>query len=264
MKRIVLALAILFSVGRMAAQYHVIHVEGRILTERQKMYVVEGMMLPDESSVTFQSEGAELSLWHPQKGRMYVKAEKADENPKALKSVLKQGTAGKTYPAKSTLSSKDDFEEYFKRGDYLLLGKTELVVSKEEFPMGQGRNFFVTYHWRAMDANGNSKLAHHGDTLVLDTAQILNMNGQKVLAKDLSEFKLLYFSNVKQYKTLCSFNLVMPDFNNLNAEVKALVKLLNTIQDGEMNLKEEVFGYVCDTYGYPDRAAFDAWYDANF
>lgn len=264
MKRIILALACLLFGGVLPAQYHVVHVEGRILTENQKMFVVEGMVLQEESSVTFQSEGAELALWHHQKGRMHVKIEKPSDSPRQLKDVVKPGAEGKTYPAKPVLESKQDVEEYFKRGDFLLLGRTEIMVSKEQYPMGGSSHFFVTYHWRAMDANGNSRLGYHGDTLVLDTAQILTMNGQKVQAKDLGEFELVYYSGAKQYKTLCTMNLVMPNFNDLKTEVNALLKLVKTDPNSGRNAKEEVFGFLADAYGYPDRKVFDLWFDANF
>jgi len=219
-------------------------------------------MFYDGDGLYFLTDGARLGLYHSSQGRKFIAVPHGSEGKRFLQNLAEAGRAGVAITNPGVISSKDELLAYFKRGRFLLLPGTQVVVAPTLFPQEDAGGFFLTFEVRSLGAKGNAKLSHVGDTLQLNVEDMLKMNGKTLKADDLSGFALVHFDAKKKFRHVCEVDFVLPELEVLNAEAQTLLGLMRKlgINDADRQ-KAEVLGHLVDFYGQPDLDAFNRWYE---
>lgn len=266
MKRILGILFCCLWAGMAWGQYAVLHVRGNIVLQSTGKAVSLGQAIKAGDGVKFQSADAQLSLLHLEKGRFCAKIPPdslRDFKDKfvALDKVAKPSVAYPHYPLKAKIRTQDDFKAHFDR-PYLLMPGTAVPLDTGGYVLGEFQVFYVRFLHKSLNAEVPTRLPVRNDSLLLDPAQFLNMNGVPVTQADATDMSIRYTQARKNHVWVCNFRPVYFD-PVLYKEVDLLSDLLPNSTSPEVKKKwhdpDEYYNFVCEAWGIPDYAAFMAW-----
>ncbi len=258
MRKIILTLCISLCVaGMLKAQekYKVIKVNGTIKVVETGVSLTQGILFEENNQLNFATSNARAAVINPNKGRFII-----TENSHNLAS------AGSNFlPAMNNISSRagailtmQALQNHFS-GDYVIIGKTEIELNAQVFPMDNDNFFHIQYQY-----NGeliNKKLGFVDDSLLLIKSSIYKVDDKPIESPDNQSVKLFYRNNGASV-LVSEFNLILPNVDELKAEVQII---LSELQEKSMEEKKaEVNGYISEFYGTIDIDNLNKWLKANF
>lgn len=266
MKRVLGILFCCLWAGMSWGQFAVLHVRGDVVLQSTGKSLSLGQAIKGDDAVKFQSADAQLSLLHLQKGRYCAKLQPDSAQAQvgkfvALEKVAKPSVAYPHYPLKAKVRTQDDFKAHFDR-PYLLLPGTAVPLDTGGYVRSEFQVFYLRFIHKTLNAEVPTRLPVRNDSLLLDPAQFLNMNGVPVTQADATDMSIRYAQARKNHLWVCNFRPVYLD-PAMYKEVDLLSDLLPNATSPEVKKKmrdlDEYYNFVCEAWGVPDYAAFEAW-----
>lgn len=271
MKKLIHILSILciLSYYSNAQDYHIIHIKGVIKLAKTKQAIKVGDKLNANDRLIFQNSDAMAAVISSEKGRFILKAQPDSENNS---SEIMAYVNAVIFPAQGKLNSRGmglnniiDLQNHFLAERYLVLGTTKLKISKKAFPMSERQFFYVRSIYEG--ENINKKLNFNDDTLFLDKKTICATDTEMIDPKKTryKDMLLFYYNAVTQESTLvCAFKPVFPDETKVKEEVSVLIETLKQTDASESYITDDVYAFLHEFYGKPDRYNLSEWLKENF
>lgn len=243
--------------GLFSQNYKVIKVDGKILYKKNDNPLQKGNSFSKGEEFLFKTSNSRAAVIMPGKGRFILKPD--NSNLAYAKANLA--------PAMSNMSSRSgalvnkiDLENYFK-GKYVIIDKVKLKISKVEYPMDNNHFFYISYKYKGEEVN--KKLKFENDTLIIDRAELLTVDGTPIPNPNITDMQIKYRDANKNSNTLInSFNPVFPDVVTLKEEVQMII---DSFSDKNKSVKiNEVTSYINDFYGKPDKENLEHWLNTQF
>jgi hypothetical protein len=258
MKPVISTLALLtfFSITLFAQDdYKVIKVNGTIILKTRGVSLETGTVFSPREDLVFRSDDATAAVINPQKGRMVITSKNHDlaaTNSNYLPAMYNISSRG------ISLLTKSDLTNHFS-GKVVVLGREEMVIFRESFPMNKENFFFLRYIYKGEEIN--KKLDFSGDTLFIDRKTLFTVDGSPIPGSDNPAIKL-YYRKGKESVFINEFNLIFPDIAQLTKEVEII---LNDIRNKPAEDKiVEVGSFITEFYGKIDSDHLAKWLEKNF
>ncbi len=233
-----------------ADKYKVIKVDGKIVFENTRESMKKGDIFLSGMALSFETPQSRAAVISSIKGRFVLSASQKGQT--------------KILPAANNISSRAgalinmiDLQNHFS-GKYLVLGKSELQLGQEAFPMNEESFFYLTYTHN--DEQIRKKLSSNGDKLILDKEEIFKIDGEAIPVEE-KQMTLYYRSDGKSSK-VNTFTPVFPDLNDLKEEVEIILSEYGE-KDNKTKIKE-VTSYLNEFYGNPQKDDLAAWMKEEF
>ena len=249
-----LSLGVMTSMSFAQNDYTVIKVYGTITYKKLDRYLIKGDQFKDKEILIFKTNDSRAAVISPEKGRLMIT------------NSSNNGTSGMNFvPGLSNISTRSininsiyDIENEFS-GQYLLLNRAKIPISKNLYPQNDESFFFIKYTFNKEEIN--KKLNFSGDTLVIDVKELLQVDGKPIQLADNSQMKLYYYKN-KSSELICEFTAVMPDKEALQKEIAIIV---NTYTNKESKFVfDEIKAYLTEFYGKPNDFDLNNWLKSVF
>ena len=228
-------------------KYNVIKVDGRIVYQKTNVDMMRGDVYMTGTSLLFTSIQSRAAIVSAQKGRFVLSGAEKGET--------------KILPAANNISSRAgalinmvDLKNHFS-GRYLIIDKMELELNPETFPMNEGAFFYLTFQHDGEAEPIRKMLAHNGDHLILDKAEIFMIDGKAIPVTE--KVMTLYYRKDGQSSKISEFTPVFPDTKELKSEVDIILSEYAT-SDTPTKVKE-VMAYLTEFYGTPQKENLEAW-----
>jgi hypothetical protein len=226
-------------------KYKVIKVDGRIIFQKTSTDMKKGDIFLSGTALKFHTPQSRAAVISALKGRYVLSAaEKGQTN------IL---------PAANNISSRAgallnmvDLKNHF-TGKYLVVGKMELELGEEAFPMTEESFFYVTYYHN--EEQIRKKLSHNGDHLILDKEEIFKIDGASIPYEE-KEMTMFYRKDGKSSK-IGTFTPVFADTHELKEEVDIIIAEYSD-KDDATKIKE-ISAYLGEFYGKPQKDNLEAW-----
>lgn len=236
--------------------YKVIKVSGNIVYKKNNKSLAQGDLFPENEQIVFKTVDSKAAVISTIKGRFILAA--GEEKKSDVKANL--------LPASSNVSSRSgaviniiDLQNAF-TGNYVVLGKSRIHINKDNFPMNEKSFFFLRYKYKGEEIS--KKLDFEGEKLILDKTQIMSVDGKAIEKFDSQEVKLYYLTQGNSPQLINTFNLFLPDDNELKKETQIL---LDEIKDKSYSAKvDEFLAYLNDFYGKANKQNAMDWLKTNF
>ncbi|MFT4601432.1 MAG: hypothetical protein ACI857_001612 [Arenicella sp.] len=231
-------------------KYKVIKVDGKIVFETTRENMKKGDVFLSGMSLSFATPQSRAAVISSVKGRF----------------VLSASEKGKTkiLPAANNVSSRAgalinmiDLQNHFS-GKYLVLGKMELELGKEAFPMNDESFFYLSYAHN--DEQIRKKLKSNDNKLVLSQEDIFKIDGKAIPVEE--KEMTLYYRNEGQSTKVSAFTPVFPDNSDLRDEIAIILQEFDG-KDDKLKVKE-VTSYLNEFYGSPQKENLAKWLEAEF
>lgn len=231
----------------------VIKVNGTIVIQESNMELQQGTVFSENDDIEFKTTNARAAVISPGKGRFIL----MPGNKNITSNLL---------PAMANISSRAgalinfiDLQNHFK-GNYLILNKTAIKISSDNFPMDDRNLFYIRYQYKGEPIN--KKLAFKADTLYIDKKELFTVDGKTIPVSDTKEVTLFYMETGNKSSLINAFTLVTPDNEELKNEIQII---LSTLKDKPYKDKvNEVVSYLNEYYGKPDEDNVKEWLEENF
>jgi hypothetical protein len=266
MRKLIGLLLAVFCAAHAWGQYHVLHVQGQVEVQSTGDAPAVGTKLNDTDRIAFRSPDAQVFVWVEGKGRQLL-APPSDSPPgpksarMPLEKAMRPSKTYPHYPLQAKVRTQADFQAHFDR-PYLLLPGTAVPVDTRDYPISKESALFLRFLQTPLDAEVPTRLPVRNDSLLLNPAQFLDMNGVKVEPQDASDFSICHLQLGKKYLWISDFRPVY-----VSAQLRTALDLLRACIDAETDPQfrqgnkkaEELYGFVCEAYGVPDWNTFLIW-----
>jgi len=235
-------------------KYKVIKVNGEIIVKRSGKALVTGDELLASTPLDFKTTESRAAVVSPTKGRFVLTA-------------ASQGGKTNLVPGMNNVASRSgallnmiDLQNHF-TGDYVILDRNMLKISKEAYPMDEKNFFFLRYVYNGETIN--KRLTFRGDYLSMERAAIFTIDNKPVEVKDQLSCSLFYrVSESNENRLISSFTAVFPDLNALKSEFQIVFD--NNAGKKTSEKVDEVMGYLTEFYGKADKDNLNRWLNSNF
>ena len=258
MKKILVLLFVIGLANLYAQDYRVIKVDGSILYKKNDNPLIKGNQFTDGEEFLFKTNSSRAAVIRPGKGRFILKPDNSDL------AYAKANLA----PAMSNMSSRSgalinkvDLENYLS-GDFVIIDQVKLKLNKTVFPMNENQFFYISYMYKGERID--KLLAYHEDTLIINQAELLKVDGKSILNPEITRMELKYMNKSENNGriTVSSFNPVFPDKALLKEEVQIIIDS-STDKNKEEKIKEALM-YINDFYGKTDKENVEEWMSKEF
>jgi hypothetical protein len=237
-------------------KYTVIKVIGTIVLQKTGNLLASGDVILATEPIIFKTPDSKASVISSEKGR-FVLAPGGSESVVDVKSSL--------IPPMSNISSRNgpilsivDVQNYFS-GDYVILDKALVNISKNIFPMNDTSFFFFTFIHQGEEVN--KKLLHKHETLIIERAELFKIDEKPIAVNAETKVKVGYYSG-KQALYLNEMNLLAPDLQKLKQEVKLILD--NISKKSAKEKASEIYSYLNEFYGKADQDHVNEWLKSEF
>lgn len=238
----------LTAADKLADEYKVIKVTGKILYKNSGKEMSTGDIFKSSEPLKFNSENSRAAIISKLKGRFVLvppsKSQKTNLVP-AVNNISSRSGA---------IVNELDLKNHFS-GNYLILDRLELPVSESTFPQDKTHFFFLSYEYKGEKIA--KKLPSDGNKLILDKEEIFSIDG-KPIAPFNTEMVLFYRdATSKENLMISKFNPVFPDNESLKKEVDVILEeYSDKTEEKKFN---EVKGYLTEFYGKPYDENLREW-----
>jgi len=261
MKKLIISI-ILASIVNVALsqQYRVIRVDGTILLKKTNKPISKGAVISPNEEFIFKSPNARAAVILPGKGRYVLQADNSTD----------AYTKAKLAPAMSNISSRSGainnkvaLRNYFE-GKYVIIDKVKIRIPSE-FPMNDSSFFYISYKYKGETVN--KKLSYIDDTLIIDRSELLTIDNKPIPNPYITDMKLIYLTKDREENSIKNifinkFNPVFPKPEELKEEIAII---LDSMSDKSREQKiNEVFSFINDFYGKPDKKNLEIWLKKEF
>ncbi len=237
----------------------VIKVDGTILLKKNNTVITKGSVLSPDDEIIFKSPNARAAVIIPGKGRYVLQNEQT--NSSFTKAYLA--------PAMSNISSRSAalnnltaLKEYFD-GKYVIIDNIKIKVPKDKFPMDENSFFYIKYKYKGETVN--KKLKHIDDTLIINRKDLLTVDKKPIPNPYISNMELIYLKkdndNIKNI-FINEFSPVFPKPEELKEEVSIILESMK--EKSRQEKINEVFSFINDFYGKPDKENLEKWLSKEF
>ena len=235
-------------------KYKVIKVNGEIIVKRSGKQLITGDEVLASTPLDFKTAEARAAVVSPTKGRFVLTA-------------ASQGGKTNLVPGMNNVASRSgallnviDLQNHFS-GDYVILDKNRLKISKEAYPMNDKSFFFLRFSYN--NETINKRLSFSGDTLILERSSIFSIDNKPVQILETMPCMLFYRNGeANENRNISSFTAVFPDLESLEAEMRILME--NNHGKKASEKMDEVMGYVTEFYGKADKDNLQRWINSHF
>lgn len=249
---------ILFSALPVLSQvnYRVIKVNGGIIYVRTGNNMAQGDVFTEDEDLSFQSPNSRAAVINPNAGRFILTPDNYENLSTAKSNFL---------PAMSNLSTRGgiinnttDLQNQFS-DNLVLLHEATYYLNPYQFPMNENQFFFMKFRYK--DEEINKKLIFEQNKLIFSREEILKVDQIPIKEFDQPDISLYYYNNgVPEY--ISDFNLILPDMEQLNSELKII---LDESPEKSFNQKvNDISGYLFEFYGKPDKQDVIAYLEKTF
>lgn len=250
-----IVLIFVFSGIQAQSNYTVIKVFGGIQYKATKKNMNQGDVFSPAEQLIFSNTESKAAVINQEKGRFILAppvSGKLESTPYFIPAMGNIASRG------GTISNMISLENHFK-GKYLIINRVSVKISEKAFPMNDTAFFFLRYIYKGEEIN--KKLPFKGDSLIIDRAGLLTVDGRPIPNPDVSEMKLFYLSG-KKSTFISEFEPVFPDTGELEKEIQIIVNEYKG--KGYDQLLDEVLGYLNEFYGKPDKENVEQWLKQTF
>ena len=236
--------------------------------ESGKILVADDNLLAEEK-ITMPNYDASLIVWDELDGLCELKARQVSGKKWKISGTvgeLNQPITALTLPyVNDKFGNLSDLKTHFEGRNFLILGKSWLIAQENGFRVNGDTVIFVHYRDAYDHLQVSRKLEFASDTLLLYPELILDNNGAQVKAENTSNFELLAIDrNSHDLQPICSFNLQLPNNEQLAKEVGLLLDKLAAKNMPAEEMKIWIYTFLKAAYGEADRHNFEEWLLQNF
>jgi hypothetical protein len=270
MRNYLIILLCLFSITLSAQveQYNVLNVAGQIKVKGSGKLLAKGDVISSEDQVVFMTASSMAAVFSPSKGRFTLKPKPDQKTGGEFYAFVKLSIV----PQTQTLSTRagetpglvsPDADNELCGKEVLILGNTYLPLKAESYPVDANHFFYLKLDWNGQMVQ--KKLLTEDGKLFLNAADILMVDGQKVMSDEMSGFKLYHFdSQAKASVLVCAFTPLFVDEEALLEEAAIIVEADRNAGFDEERVRDDVRNYFHDYYGRTLTASFNDWFSRHF
>lgn len=236
--------------------YRVIKVNGRIIYVRTGNSMIQGDVFTEDESLSFQTPNSRAAVINPSSGRFILSPDNYENLSSAKSNFL---------PAMSNLSTRGgiinnmtDLQNQF-IDNMVILCEAGYFLNPYKFPMNENQFFFLKIQYKGEEIN--KKLSFDQNKLILSREEILKVDQMPIKELDSPDIGFYYYNNgAAEY--ISDFNLVLPDLEELNTEIRII---LDESPDKSYNQKvNDISAYLFEFYGKPDKQDVIAHLEKSF
>jgi hypothetical protein len=251
----------LFAYQGKAEEYYIVQTKGDIIVKKTGRTLKKGDKINANEEIEFRPTDAKAIVISSQKGTFVLqkpqdKSKKEGELWYIVKSSLitSNGIFG---TRDGPINSIIDLKTHLTKGIYLVLDTARISINAQAIPLSDEVFFFIRYIYNEQTIN--KKLKQQSSYLLIDRS-ILSIDGQKVPADSCEQFTL-YLRNEKKNESVpvARFSPVFPDMEELNAEAKLIIQVLQQTKYSKEEIQKEVNNFINVAYGQPSEKDFSAW-----
>jgi len=225
--------------------YRVIKVNGSIIYVRTGNSMAQGDVFTEDEDLSFQSPNSRAAVINPSAGRFILAPDNYEDLSSAKSNLL---------PAMSNLSTRGgiinnttDLQNQF-CDNLVILCEAAYYLNPYQFPMNENQFFFMKFQYKGEEIN--KKLLFDQNKLIFSREEILKVDQVPIKVIDQPDISLYYYNNgTPEY--ISDFNLILPDLEILNNELRII---LDESTDNSFNQKvNDISGYLFEFYGKPDK-----------
>jgi hypothetical protein len=235
--------------------FKVIKVNGTILLTARGISLETGTVFSGNEDLLFRSEDATAAVINSKKGRLILTNQNHDlssASPNYLPPMYNMSERG------GPSINFNDLSTTFS-GKYVVLENQKVKVDGEIYPMDNEHFFFLRYVYKGEEIN--KKLGFSGDTLIIEKASLLTIDGNPIPSADNTSIKLLYHKG-KESVHISDFDLIFPDMMQLKKEIEIILSEIKGKPSGEKI--DEIDSFINDFYGKIQRENLTGWLKTNF
>lgn len=241
--------------AKAADNYKVIKVNGKIIYQKSGNDLKQGDVFAANTKLDFKSPQSRAAVISSLKGRFVLTSSSNSNKPNLLPAMNNMSSRA------GALLNMIDLKNHFS-GNYLAIGKMELSIGEEAFPLDNENFFYVQYEY-----NGETipkKLPKNADEnkVIFDAEEIFKIDGKPVDVDPTS--MTLYYRKVEEKKSIKinDFKPVFPNQEALKTEVQIIIDEFEQKSDTEKI--DEITAYLNEFYGKPDKENLAEWLAENF
>jgi len=244
-------------------KYHILHVKGDLRLKNSGEVLQPKDIIKADDQLIFGSKDAMAAAISSKRGRYMLRANLPANQDGELIALVKDvllESSGK-------LSSRNALNTYFElnnylKGDHVFLGDSAFIlINTENMPMSDTEFFFLRYNYKGESIN--KRLSFSGNKLFFIPDEIYQVDEQPIDPSEVGECQLVHY-NVFDHtvQESGSFNLIFPDNQQLDEELKLMVSFLE--DQSQEFIKKEVYAYIGEVYGKVYEPGFEVWFKAKF
>lgn len=246
-------LFVIFANCMAQSTFKVIRVNGEIVLQKTGKNLTTGLEFTDNDKLNFKTPTAKAAVINPEKGRLVLAASNNSSGYNLLPPKQNIDVRGTT----AILNDVDMLNSF--KGSIAIIDQVEYLINNPKYTMGEGQFFYLRYSYNGEEIN--KKLSHNGKNLIFKRTEILQVDKKPIISFDSSDVKLYYYKNDTSY-FISSFNLVFPDKNTLETEVKVIWDSMSESENSEK--LNDIKGYLSEFYGKLDEDDFTSWISGVF
>jgi hypothetical protein len=234
--------------------YTVLKVYGSITYKKLDRELAKGDQYKEKDVLIFKTDDSRAAVINPEKGRLMI-TKSANSSTSGVNFVPGLSNVSTRGMNVTTLS---DLENEF-AGEYLLLNKVKVVISKTNFPLSDETFFYIKYKYNNEEIN--KKLGFNSDTLIIDKNELLTVDGKAINPGETGDMKIYYYKN-KNSILICDFITVFPDKTDLQNEISLII---DSYKNKESKfVYDEIKAYIIENYGKPNDYDLKNWLKSAF
>jgi hypothetical protein len=238
--------------------FKVIKVNGTIVLKQKNISLETGTVFSAKEDLLFRNEDATAAVINAQRGRLIITNSNHDLSSASsnyLPSMSNISTRGGTL---TTLTNIAELQNLF-AGRYVVLDKCSIVLDETGLPLNTDHFFFLRFIYKGEEIN--KKIGYRNDTLIIDKKNLYSVDGNPITSPDNTSVKLFYRRGSESLQ-VSDFELIFPNMNQLNKEVKIIIDEVKTKPYKEQI--NEVNAYINDFYGKVYMPNLLSWLDINY
>jgi len=235
--------------------FKVIKVNGTILLKSKGVSLETGTVFSENEDLLFRSEDATAAVINSQRGRLVITNKNHDLSAASTNNLPSMYNISSR--SGSAINSKDIKVQC--SGKRVVFDKQSVPIDTDVYPMDKDNFFFLRYIYKGEEIN--KKLSFSDDSLIIDKATLLTVDGNPIPNADNTSIKLFYRKGTESV-FINDFDLIFPETNQLKKEIEVI--LAETKEKSVKDKTGEVESYIDEFYGKVDRENLTKWLDINF
>lgn len=238
-----------------ADNYKVIKVNGKISYVKSGNDLKQGDVFASSTKLKFGTSQSRAAVISSLKGRFVLTS--SDNSGKSNLLPAMNNISSRAGALLNMIDLKNHFD-----GNYLVIGKMELEIGKEAFPLDNDNFFYVQYEYNGETIPKKLPKNEEENKVIFDPDEIFKIDGKPVDADPSS--MTLYYRKVDEKKSIKinDFKPVFPTKEDLKSEVQIIIDEFEDKSDKEKI--DEITAYLNEFYGKPDKDNLAEWLEEEF
>jgi len=250
-----------FSVLGQNFTYYVLTMKGSVVSKNMGREYQTGDIITTDDELTFKGEEDMVGLIRSDGKRFVLKNTKEKKGARLKYDEAKMIGKTRIEWKNLTLNSLEDLQDYFSKAPFIFLDSiAKIRINPKTYSQNGAQFFYFQYFWKNKGKleQVDKKLEYKRDTLVLRQNTIFKVDKKPIEQKDVSDYNLMYY-NRGEVLTIGPFNVIFPDQEKMQQEIKIMVDIHNRNKVPPKIIHSDVEAYIRQFYGNIDKINLINW-----